>query len=943
MSVLLPHWALWPVAIGICLSLPALLWLRRRRRQVPVVLDEDPHRLCYCEGCGCRHRRSNMDWTPGGVFRCQVCCLDYDTAVRQAKAVSEEKALREEMFEEAEVSEGRGDPAVLDQHVRLRPSDVFLKRDPSDRFYSPWDDENFEKQLDEWLDTSGVDLDDEEACLSAIEEFEEQWRKDFEEQWRRQAVAEAAGTDVVEVYESLKAAGLDSAYLKSPVFGGDVGGFLLACPSGFRNVRDDEAFELSRARRASLHTAKLYAKSAAGELDDAESDALDETEASGALLLLLRPTRIEMVDEDDFDYGKDDPQFVQYRMSLRSGDIIELQGRFTRSQVATLRGSCWVVVEANGYIDGEEVSFWADFVLAVPDTRPLRVSDIHPSLSKALCFDTVCRYLLSRLDLSEESLPDPSAARDFITQIHSDGLPPDRIGPVSQAGRRVPFRERLLAAMGPISGQESSSPAPNNNLEEPAAESGSTEETTAQDVVLNRGEEGVREGVQGVPAIDSGAADAGAEHDGDDAVGVLAVEAASERGVGDFTVTTWNTQWATPSSDRGARISATLAASHSDVIVVTEGVHGLLPEHGYMVDAGADWGYAPKPNRRKVIVWSRYPLTLDFIGDEGANLGRMVVATAALPGGPVRIVGVCIPWRDAHVNTGRGDAQPWSEHLDYLDRLARILSTLDPAIPTVIAGDFNQRIPRARQPLRVADRLGVVLADWTIHTAGSFPNGPHIDHIATNGQLVAYEVRDWPAADHLGRLSDHAGVACRLAVAEGTVGRATSAEAATGARLAEQKADSAVVEASPRSFDAAAAGPVLTTELLAEIKGILRRTPDGFEHGVAFRLREQGRSDAEIINKSGGIGTSRRWLNSLDRLLSGARPTSKSAALDTSYGYRELFNHPRSDDLDRYARARLHELKELNPEVRFDPLHTRTRKHRAPERKSSPERPIQNP
>ena len=787
MSVVLPHSVLWSVAIGICLSLAALLWLRRRRRPVPAVLDEDPHRLSYCEGCGCRHRRSNMDWTPEGVFRCQVCCLDYDTAVREEKAVSEEMALREEMGEEVEVFEGRVDPAVLDQHVRLRPSDVFHKTDPSDRLYSPWDDENFEERLDEWLDTSGVDPDDEEAFASAIEDFEQQWRKDFEQQWRKQAVADAASTDVVEVYESLKAAGLDSAYLTSPVLGGDVGAFLLACPSGFRNVGDDEAFEVSRARRALLHNAKLLAKS--GELDDAESDALEEAEASGALLLLLRPTRIEMIDEDDFDSDKDDPQFVRYHMSLRSGESIQLQGCFTSSQVATLRGSCWVVVQANGYFDGKEVSFWAEFVLAVPDTGSLRVSDIHPSPSKALCFDTVCRYLLSRLDLSEESLPDPVAARDFITRIHSDGLPPGRIGPKLQAGRRVPFRERLLEAMGLISGQESSSPAPNNNLVVPVAESGSTEETTAQCVVLNRGEEGVREGVQGVPAVDCGAADAGTKHHGDDAVGVLAVEAASERGVGDFTVTTWNTQWATPSSNRGPRISAALAAIYSDVIVVTEGVHGLLPEHGYTEDAGADWGYATKPGRRKVIVWSRYPLTLDFIGDEGATRGRMVVATAALPGGPVRIVGVCIPWRDAHVNTGRRDAQPWSEHLDYIDRLARLLPTLDPAIPTVIAGDFNQRIPRARQPIRVADRLGVVLADWTIHTAGALPNGPHIDHIATNGQLVADEVRDWPAADHLGRLSDHAGVACRLAVADGTVGQATSAEAATGARPAEQEAD----------------------------------------------------------------------------------------------------------------------------------------------------------
>jgi hypothetical protein len=228
-------------------------------------------------------------------------------------------------------------------------------------------------------------------------------------------------------------------------------------------------------------------------------------------------------------------------------------------------------------------------------------------------------------------------------------------------------------------------------------------------------------------------------------------------------VATWNAQWATPSSDRGPRISSILAAIDADVVVVTEGVRDLLPAIGSVVDAGGNWGYGPQPARRKVIVWSRYPLALDLIGVEGATSGRLAVATADTPAGPVRIVGVCIPWRDAHVSTGRGDATPWSEHMDYLDRLAGLLARFDDDIPTVIAGDYNQRIPRGRQPIRVADRLSDVLAGRMIHTAGALPNGPHIDHIATCRRLALDSVRDWPASDHLGRLSDHAGVVCRLA------------------------------------------------------------------------------------------------------------------------------------------------------------------------------------
>lgn len=235
-----------------------------------------------------------------------------------------------------------------------------------------------------------------------------------------------------------------------------------------------------------------------------------------------------------------------------------------------------------------------------------------------------------------------------------------------------------------------------------------------------------------------------------------------------LTVTTWNTQWATLKTERGRRVAAKLSVTDSDVIVVTESAHELLPDGGQAVDAGADWGYSAKSDRRKVIVWSRFPLSVDTVADKGGALGRLAVATATTPAGAVRIIGVCIPWRDAHVSTGRSDASPWSEHLQYLDQLEELLGNFDDTVPTVIAGDFNQRIPRARQPRRVADRLAEVFAHWTIHTTtGNLEHGPHIDHLASSAHLVCQAKCDWPGADGLGNLSDHAGVSCRLAHAEG--------------------------------------------------------------------------------------------------------------------------------------------------------------------------------
>jgi len=397
-----------------------------------------------------------------------------------------------------------------------------------------------------------------------------------------------------------------------------------------------------------------------------------------------------------------------------------------------------------------------------------------------------------------------------------------------------------------------------------------------------------------------------------------------------ISVATWNTQWATPSSDRGPRISSILAAIDADIIVVAEGVRDLLPKDGYAMDAGPDWGYGPQSARRKVIVWTRFPLTQNFIGVEGATHGRLAVATVDTPAGPLRIVGVCIPWRDAHVSTGRGDAAPWSEHMDYIDRLSGVLAELDDDIPTVIAGDYNQRVPRGRQPIRVADRLGDVFGGWMIHTAGAQPNGPHIDHIATRRGLAVESVHDWAATDHLGRLSDHAGVTCRLVSGGGaTVGKAATAEAMTDQQAAQQESNNSTgqerggvvtLEGQVQRADDGA----LTPEMRAEIEAVLRSSGDGLEHGAAFRLREHGYTDAEIAAARGvQLGSSRVWLRSLRLLLSGELPKSKSAALTNSYVYRELLKHTGSGDLDRYVMATLRKLKELNPEVSFEPLNTR--------------------
>ena len=161
------------------------------------------------------------------------------------------------------------------------------------------------------------------------------------------------------------------------------------------------------------------------------------------------------------------------------------------------------------------------------------------------------------------------------------------------------------------------------------------------------------------------------------------------------TIATWNAEWISGRSGRFQSALDRIAELDADILVLTEASLDLIPEHGYTALGGADRGYPKDENRRKVILWSKWQI--EDVDDRSVQPpGRHVGATISTPLGPVRVHAVCVPWRDAHVSTGRRDATPWSEHLDFLESLRGVLNSEhdDPAlgsVPTVLAGDFNQR------------------------------------------------------------------------------------------------------------------------------------------------------------------------------------------------------------------------------------------------------------
>ncbi len=232
-------------------------------------------------------------------------------------------------------------------------------------------------------------------------------------------------------------------------------------------------------------------------------------------------------------------------------------------------------------------------------------------------------------------------------------------------------------------------------------------------------------------------------------------------------VLVWNVQWRRPTDP----IRALVRAFDPDVAVLTETSSEQYFDGGQWISSNSDYGYNSPASRRKVSMWSRHQWgRVDSEGEKELPPGRFVSAETDSLIGSVRFFGVCIPWRDAHVRTGQRNRELWEDHLAYLEGLEPILSAA-PSL-AVLAGDWNQRIPRYRQPARVFDALVRSRpSSFGIATSGSVPGVTRqlIDHVAVSPGLEVRRVQGFPRAtpEH-GVLSDHDGVVVDLA-ANGSV------------------------------------------------------------------------------------------------------------------------------------------------------------------------------
>ncbi len=230
----------------------------------------------------------------------------------------------------------------------------------------------------------------------------------------------------------------------------------------------------------------------------------------------------------------------------------------------------------------------------------------------------------------------------------------------------------------------------------------------------------------------------------------------------------WNVQWQRAGTDRGAAIRSIIAAHDPDLICLTESNLDLLHETG-RIASSVDFGGPVREDRRKVLLWSRWPWqAIDSTGDAALPTGRIVRARLVTPHAPLDVIGVCIPWRDAHVGSGRRDSRPWQEHVRFLDGLGQILDRTHDAARTVLLGDFNQAIPRRHAPKAVFERLENILRPrFAVATTGEISglSAAAIDHVAHSRDLTPISVTVLPNQTEDGRrLSAHTGLLVTLSL-----------------------------------------------------------------------------------------------------------------------------------------------------------------------------------
>ncbi|WP_292403339.1 hypothetical protein [Mesorhizobium sp.] len=204
-----------------------------------------------------------------------------------------------------------------------------------------------------------------------------------------------------------------------------------------------------------------------------------------------------------------------------------------------------------------------------------------------------------------------------------------------------------------------------------------------------------------------------------------------------------------------------MVAGQPELICCPEAHDDFLAPEWYGAFSRPDYGYPLMPGRRKVTLWSRSPWKdVDDLGAAELPTGRFVMGMTTTTLGDVRVVGVCVPWADAHVSSGRRDRRKWEDHVRYLQGLRTALKSVSADCPTIVIGDINQCIPRRAAPARVYDELQPILGNLAVWTQGDIAGLDRLPvcHIMGTADLVLKGVHGYSRKVNGRDVSDHDGL-----------------------------------------------------------------------------------------------------------------------------------------------------------------------------------------
>lgn len=227
-------------------------------------------------------------------------------------------------------------------------------------------------------------------------------------------------------------------------------------------------------------------------------------------------------------------------------------------------------------------------------------------------------------------------------------------------------------------------------------------------------------------------------------------------------IVNWNIERHGPSKWQAKSLLDEIARLDPDIVCLTEAWEtSAAPLGGFAVSAtGAAWS-SKSDSERKVLLWSRNEWRDVQPLDALEATGSAITGLTLLGSTEIRVVGLCIPYHFANLLGQEPRAKPWSQHARFLEELAPLLLQWRQEGPVIVAGDFNQFMPRIWGPKRSYELLEATFHGYVVVTAGEINgvNARAIDHVAFAGDLAATNVLGLPAESADGRKrSDHFGV-----------------------------------------------------------------------------------------------------------------------------------------------------------------------------------------